>query len=161
MVVRPDAPGGRMLKALGYFSDEAVHTRASYALHDSAGDQASQRCTFAALGLQPEFASEHALHSLHLWIVSSRLIVPSDYKRGGKEVREQLFERFWEGTARRIRNLGVRARVCVCVCVCDRCCCRHRVKSIMCRAHRHTSCALDWLDTQRCCSCAPCPPDSH
>lgn len=63
----------------------------------------------AVLGLPLDFQTEHSLLTLHLWILHCRFSADYDAKGefSGRRMQQEVFERFWEDTTLRIRNLGV------------------------------------------------------
>lgn len=114
-----------LLKGLGVWSRKARVGGSSEALYRSIEEQATQNVWWTALGIPKTWITEHALLSLHMWLLHNRFKVdynvPGDFN--GRRMQEQLFERFWEDTVLRIRNAGVSDRLihectCVCACVC-------------------------------------------
>ena len=76
----------------------------------------------AAISLQPSFAQEHMLLSLHVWMMLVRLRAEGS---DGKTSAQLMYEEFTEDVEARLRGTGV--KVCLCLshgsrCMCD--CCR-------------------------------------
>lgn len=63
----------------------------------------------AALGIQKNWITEHALISLHVWLLHNRFKVDYNVKGefNGRRMQEELFARLWEDTTLRIRNAGI------------------------------------------------------
>jgi len=100
-----------LLKLLGVFSRKAEAGGSSEAIFRSIEEQATQSVWWDTLGLQRNWITEHAMISLHVWLLHNRFKVDFNVPGlfNGRRMQEMLFERFWEDTTLRIRNAGVSA----------------------------------------------------
>lgn len=87
----------------GFYGQESTAIRHSHALFNSCYDHATQPAFREHLRLDNDFFHKHALINLHVWMVHNRLRTAPN----GKLLQEQMFDRFWENTTERIRELGV------------------------------------------------------
>lgn len=98
-----------LLKAMRVYSNKAQTGKFSEALFRSVEEQATQDCVYDVLNLTHDFTTEHALMTLHIWMLHCRFKV--DYDGSGlfcgRRMQEQTFERFWEDCTLKIRNVGV------------------------------------------------------
>ncbi len=99
-----------LLQAMGTFSGAARLGEASQDLFASLEEQATQNVWWEALRLPRTWITEHSLLVLHVWVLHNRFkvdynVTPLQYS--GRRMQEELFERLWEDTTRRIRNAGV------------------------------------------------------
>ena len=99
-----------LFTAMGSFRPSAKLGEASMDVFASLEEQATQNAWYEALRLPRSWITEHSLLALHVWILHNRFKV--DYnvpatEFSGRRMQEELFERFWEDTTRRIRNAGV------------------------------------------------------
>jgi cytochrome b pre-mRNA-processing protein 3 len=95
---------------MGSFRASAKLGERSTDVFASLEEQATQNAWYEALRLPRTWITEHSLLALHVWILHNRFKV--DYnvpatEFSGRRMQEELFERFWEDTTRRIRNAGV------------------------------------------------------
>ncbi len=100
--------GGGWLQRLrhmaGWYGEESTSIRHSHALFKSCFAQATRRGLKEHLALEDDFFHNHALINLHVWMVHNRLRTVGGL---GKPLQEQLFDRCWEDTTKRIRALSV------------------------------------------------------
>ena len=90
-------------RAAGFYGDESTAIRHSHALFNSCFSHATQPPFRTHLRLEDDFFHNHALINLHVWMAHHRLRSAP----GGKHLQEQMYDRFWEDTTKRIRALGV------------------------------------------------------
>ena len=90
-------------RAAGFYGDESTAIRHSHALFGSCYGHATQPQFRTHLMLEDDFFHNHALINLHVWMAHHRLRSAP----GGKQLQEQMYDRFWENTTKRIRALGV------------------------------------------------------
>ena len=106
-----DATGMRraLLRLGGFYSRETAIARGGRALHIAAVDAATAPSLATALGLRTEvFADEHALLTLHVWMLLVRLRPEG---KDGAATSQALYENFSDDVETRVRAAGVRVRV--------------------------------------------------
>jgi cytochrome b pre-mRNA-processing protein 3 len=95
---------------MGSFRPSTRLAESSHDVFASLEEQATQNAWWEALRLPRTWITEHSLLALHVWILHNRFKVdynvePAEFN--GRRMQEELFERFWEDTTRRIRNAGI------------------------------------------------------
>lgn len=106
-----DATGMRrvLLSLGGFYSRETAIARGGRALHVAAVDAATAPSLATALGLRSGvFADEHALLTLHVWMLLARLRPEG---KDGAATSQALYENFSDDVETRVRAAGVRVRV--------------------------------------------------
>jgi len=95
-----------LLRITGYYGDESVNIRQSGAMYQSVLLHSSNNRALDFLGLEDSFYFNHSIIILHVWMLHRRLrsIENKDLQR---DLQEQLFDRVWEDTTKRIRSIGV------------------------------------------------------
>ena len=96
-----------LLKLVGYYSDESTYMRQSSAMYRSCVYQISDSNIYTELGIEDSFYFRHSLIILHVWLVHQRLRSIGEEVDVQKDLQEQLFDRVWEDTVKRVRTLGV------------------------------------------------------
>jgi len=94
-----------LLKAMGYYSEDAKNERAASLLYVSARKQAARKEFSQYLGVKEDFSTRFYLECLHVWMVLVRL------RREGnasKQIRQDVFDRFWQDITKQIHALGVK-----------------------------------------------------
>lgn len=95
---------------MGSFRPSTRLAEASHDVFASLEEQATANAWWESLRLPRTWITEHSLLVLHMWILHNRFKI--DYNVAhpefcGRRAQEELFERFWEDTTRRIRNAGI------------------------------------------------------
>lgn len=95
-----------LLRVVGYYGEESVHIRQSSSMYQSVLLHSSNNRALDFLGLESSFYFDHSIIILHVWMMHRRLrtIANKDLQR---DLQEQLFDRVWEDTTKRIRAIGV------------------------------------------------------
>ena len=95
-----------LLRVVGYYGEESVHIRQSSSMYQSVLLHSSNNRAMDFLGLENSFYFDHSIIILHVWMMHRRLrtIANKDLQR---DLQEQLFDRVWEDTTKRIRAIGV------------------------------------------------------
>lgn len=98
-----------VLKALGMYSKWAQYGANADAVWRSIEEQATHDCWFEALNLRRTFMTEHALLTMHVWILHKRHMLDffGEGLFNGRLADKELFTRFWDDTQLRIRNAGI------------------------------------------------------
>eukprot|EP00943_MAST-04B_sp_MAST-4B-sp1_P007685 g7685.t1 len=95
-----------LLRITGYYGNESLNIRQSGAMYQSVLLHSSNNRALDFLGLEDSFYFNHSIIILHVWMLHRRLrsIENKDLQR---DLQEQLFDRVWEDTTKRIRAIGV------------------------------------------------------
>lgn len=94
---------GWALNLMGYNSSASVRLRASFRIYDNALTAAYREELYVAPGLRPDFRVWFELTLLHVWMVFVRLRTEPN----GKELSQDLFNRFWEDMEEELRRRGI------------------------------------------------------
>ena len=95
-----------LLRLTGYYGDESVNIRQSGAMYQSVLLHSSNNRALDFLGLEDSFYFNHSIIILHVWMLHRRLR-SIEIKDLQQDLQEQLFDRVWEDTTKRIRAIGV------------------------------------------------------
>lgn len=94
---------------MGVFGTKSRVGQGSEALYRSIEEQSIQNKWFTELALPHTWITEHCLLALHVWIFHNRFKVdynvPGEFN--GRRLQEEIFQKFWDDTIKRIRNAGV------------------------------------------------------
>eukprot|EP00899_Mesostigma_viride_P018965 jgi/Mesvir1/2706/Mv05103-RA.1 len=98
---------GTLLRALGYFSSESRHIRASVRWYDSITKQSEDPALWEVLRLPPSFRVTYGLLCVHMWVALCRLRAEGE---AGRELSQILYDRFMADVELRVHREGVFVR---------------------------------------------------
>lgn len=105
---KPGVLRGAILWLGGYYSKESTLMRAAEGLYDSVTEAATDPKLFQTFEIPSDFQHEHAVLSLHVWLILVRLRPEGKY---GKELAQIFYDNFQDDLEKRVRSAGVKVKV--------------------------------------------------
>ena len=96
------------LRLGGFYSKESTLMRAANGLYDSVTEQALDPRLLDALEVPSDFQHQHAMLSLHVWLLLVRLRAEGE---DGKRLAQMMYDNFQDDVEGRARTAGVKVRL--------------------------------------------------